>query len=151
MCSAMKVNFYHFFVITFLFISCKAKQEIAVSKDQKIVSNTVNQTFFVGSINSIDKEDLLFQMVSANLMDQVLNIQVQFGGGCISVHQFELVTNGVITADGVMEFFVLHKTHDDYCKALLIKDLTFNLNEIYNLESEKLKSIKLNNTLILNL
>jgi hypothetical protein len=74
----------------------------------------------------------------------MLLVQVQYGGGCIKPHVFKLVTDGIIDKEGGMDFYLLHKTHDDMCKALLMEDLIFDLAQIYSLKSEVLSNIRLN-------
>ena len=137
-------------LIVLLFLSaCKAKRAASdthssAEKIELVNTENVVEGFAIGSIDNINKQDLLFHINKMNIKDEKLNVQVQYGGGCVKPHVFELVTNGVINKDGTMEFFLLHKTHNDMCKALLIEDLSFDLAQLYGLKSNVLTHISLN-------
>lgn len=137
-------------LIAFLFISgCKAKKMAAVEPEYvekvELVENTKSTaSFSIAAIDNIDKQDLLFHIKDLVIKDKTLLVQVQYGGGCVKPHVFELVTDGVIDKDGIMDFYLLHKTHNDMCKALLFEDLSFDLAQLYSLKSSVLKNIRVN-------
>ncbi|MCD8528598.1 MAG: hypothetical protein LRY27_01120 [Chitinophagales bacterium] len=86
----------------------------------------------------------MYKINLTDLKDQVLKVNVQYGGGCVHPHVFELVTDGIVNNEGVMDFTLLHKTHNDLCKALIVKDYYFDLGEVYQLKSSVLQYIQIN-------
>lgn len=137
-------------LIFLLLLGCKAKKAAVVSVQNEkeielIPSSFKAQDFKIVNAAVIDKADLMFSMKGITLMEKMVEVKVQYGGGCVKPHIFELVTDGVIDDQGNMKFHLLHKTHHDKCKALLMESLVFNLEPLYNLESEKLKSFQVNN------
>lgn len=132
-----------------LLSACKAKKaasnELAnLEKVENLESAKKPAGFEVTSIDKVSKEDLLFHINKMAIKDKMLTVQVKYGGGCVKPHVFELVTNGIISKEGGMNFYLLHKTHNDMCKALLIEDLSFDLAQLYNLQSSVLKNIQIN-------
>jgi hypothetical protein len=147
---AMKQAISLFLVIFLLLFGCKAKKipVSTVENEKKIVvvePKFKASTFQIGSLDDIDKEDLMFNLKGMSLEEDKLVLNVQYGGGCLKPHVFELVTDGVIDNSGTMDFYLLHKTHDDRCKALLMETLVFDFKPLYDLQSEKLMNYRINN------
>ncbi|MEZ4979266.1 MAG: hypothetical protein R2772_08200 [Chitinophagales bacterium] len=115
----------------------------------KSVDSSSNLVFT--SLDNIAKEDLLYHIENVEIKNKELKVVVQYGGGCIKPHLFELQTDGAIVEDGMMHFFLLHKSRNDMCKALIIEELSFDLSLLYDLESELLKGIVLNKDFKLSL
>ena len=138
---------YAYFLIAFVFlVSCKTKK-ISTNNVQDFDNKNElieNKAFTIQNFTSLNKEDLLFSIKEARIVNEQLFVNLQYGGGCVKPHVFELVTNGLINERGNMSFYVLHKTHNDNCKALLMEEKVFNLSELYNLKSELLKTITIN-------
>ncbi len=129
--------------------SCKAKKAASetVRGDGTIkLHDTGNkiQSFQIGEIDEPVKEDLMFVIKDLTILEKKVEIKVQYGGGCVKPHVFELYTDGVLDNSGNMDFYLLHKTHNDYCKALIIEALVFDLKPLYDLQSQKLKTIRIN-------
>ena len=129
--------------------SCKAKKAASetVRGDGTIkLHDTGNkiQSFQIGEIDEPVKEDLMFVIKDLTILEKKVEIKVQYGGGCVKPHVFELYTDGVLDNSGNMDFYLLHKTHSDYCKALIMETLVFDLNPLYDLQSQKLKTIRIN-------
>ena len=137
-------------LVALLFLSaCKARKAASLVNDSQekieiVESAKAPASFEVMGLDNINKQDLLFHINKMAIKDKILLVQVQYGGGCVKPHEFELITNGIINKEGGMDFYLLHKTHNDMCKALLIEDLTFNLEKLYNLQSNVLKNIRIN-------
>ena len=129
--------------------SCKAKKAASetVRGDGTIkLHDTGNkiQSFQIGEIDEPVKEDLMFVIKDLTILEKKVEIKVQYGGGCVKPHVFEFYTDGVLDNSGNMDFYLLHKTHNDYCKALIIEALVFDLKPLYDLQSQKLKTIRIN-------
>lgn len=68
------------------------------------------------------------EIVRAELDGDVLKLHVRFGGGCAD-HDFSLIhTGGFMESHPVQTRLLLtHDAHGDNCRALLSRDLTFDL------------------------
>jgi len=136
-------NIYYIFVLLVLW-SCKTKK-ITTNNELKTENSTISaKDFTIVNGDSILKEDLLYTLKNVQIENKHLIAKMQYGGGCVKPHIFQLVTNGLIDEKGNMSFFILHKTHNDYCKALLTEERIFDLSELYDLKSERLKTITIN-------
>ena len=147
---SMKTIWMYLLMCFLVLSSCKAKKDLQATTSGEVKSEVVENspkklTFSIESIDDISKEDLLFSIKDVKIADKKLAVQVQYGGGCVKPHVFELVTDGVIDQTGNMDFYLLHKTHGDKCKALLIENLVFDIENLYSLKSEVLTTVKLNN------
>lgn len=144
-----------FLWIAILFTSCKTRKQnkMEVSHLNEITHKSVDSSsnLIFASLNNIAKEDLLYHIENVDFKNRELKIVVQYGGGCVKPHLFELHTDGAIMEDGMMHFFLLHKTRNDMCKALIIEELSFDLSILYDLESKLLKGIVLNKDFKLSL
>jgi hypothetical protein len=99
----------------------------------------------------VNEVDLKFTITESNQQAHALYIEVQYGGGCVEPHIFELISTTEINKEGVADVWLLHKTHDDLCKALLKKKLYFDVSDITALKTKKLKYIRINNEHLLKL
>ena len=151
----MRRYLYLWGLLFMVLFACKAKQITNSSEtlevEKLIVEKTKFPEFEIQSLAKLEKEDLLFHLLEAFLTNQVLELEVQYGGGCIKPHEFVLVSDGIIDENGLMKFYLLHKTHDDHCKALIIENLSFDLKKLYQLDSERLSGILLNEVYLMNL
>ncbi|MBL6875881.1 MAG: hypothetical protein ISR01_03725 [Chitinophagales bacterium] len=143
-------NFLKIFLLIFLVISsCKAKKAVSETAEGDETIELLDlgnkmQSFQIGEIDEPVKEDLMFVIKDLTILEKKVEIKVQYGGGCVKPHVFELYTDGVLDKTGNMDFYLLHKTHSDYCKALIMETLVFDLNPLYDLQSQKLKTIRIN-------
>lgn len=135
-----------YLIISFTFLSCKTKDltNNKITLEENKVGLIESNAFSILNLEEIDKQDLLFNINELSIENNQLIAVVQYGGGCVKPHVFELVTDGLINEDANMNFYILHKTHDDKCKALIIEKLSFDLNNLYNLKSNLLKTITIN-------
>lgn len=136
-------------ILFLLLLGCKAKKAASNSvvdevKSEGLMPSDEAKAFIIGDIDNVGKADLMFSMKEIELKGNKLEIAVQYGGGCVRPHVFELVSDGVIDSKGNMDFFLLHKTHNDMCKALIMETLVYDFQPLFNLKSEKLKSFKVN-------
>lgn len=141
-------QFFYVFVFLFL-VSCKSKDGLVFSPKLEegevvVVEGKKALLFNVGMLNEPDKADLLFSIRKLSLAGEQLKIDVQYAGGCVRPHVFDLSTDGIIDASGNMAFQLLHRTHNDFCKALIMETLVFDFSSLYQLNSEKLKTFTIN-------
>lgn len=145
--------FFSFYFLFFILVACKTKD--LTNNNEVVQENKIeiikNKSFSIMDLNQIDKQDLLFNINEVGVENKQLKVNLQYGGGCVKPHVFELVTNGLIDKNGNMSFYLLHKTHNDKCKALLIENHVFDLTKVYNLKSNLLKTITINETKLLPL
>lgn len=114
----------------------------------KLKENGMVQTLIIEdnfNVSKIEEADLRFSILEAKQDGHGLWVKVQYGGGCVDPHIFELKSNGEIDNRGNITFGLLHKTHDDLCKALLTKELLFDISKITMFNQNKIKSITVNN------
>lgn len=144
-----------FLLATFLLTSCKTRKQDKMEQSQLnevlVKSADTASNIVFANLNQILKEDMLYHVEKVELKSKELKIVVQYGGGCVKPHLFELHTDGTISEEGNMNFYLLHKTKNDMCKALIIEELSFDLSMLYQLESNVLKGIVLNKDFKLSL
>lgn len=122
----------------------KPKKEEPVEGEVLVVERNKATPFTLGMLDTPEKADLLFSIKGVSIEEKNLRVEVQYGGGCVKPHVFELLTDGIIDANGNMKFQLLHRTHNDLCKALIMETLVFDFSRLYDLNSEKLKSFTIN-------
>jgi hypothetical protein len=68
------------------------------------------------------------EILAAELNGDVLELEVRFGGGC-GEHDFSLIHTGEFMESHPVQtrLNLAHDAHGDNCRALLTRDLTFNL------------------------
>ena len=93
-----------YLILTLLFLSCKTKKisNENVEELQNKLENIENSDFKIQNLDTIDKQDLLFSIKEVKIIDKQLTVNLQYGGGCVSPHVFELVSNGLINKKGEM-------------------------------------------------
>jgi len=71
-----------------------------------------------------------FKMKEIVQLDKSLEIEVHYSGGCGDTHQFELITNGNIDQNGVLDFYLVDNTKGDNCKMLLMEKKSFDISKV---------------------
>lgn len=146
-----KSHFFVFFVLLVL-SSCKSKSNLMsfeeVQNDPYL--NELKEKGLIQELKLVDEanfvqRDTLFTINEVRQMGHALLVELSYGGGCVEPHVFELVTDGTKDATGAVQLWLLHKTHDDYCKMLISNQITFDISPLQTLKIKNLKSIKVNN------
>jgi hypothetical protein len=73
-----------------------------------------------------------FRLLDAKIEGDLLEIQVEYGGGC-RVHQLEMVANPAAFMESEpiqSNIYLSHESHNDPCKALVRKKITFSLKPL---------------------
>ena len=73
-----------------------------------------------------------FRLLEANVSSDLLELEVEYGGGCRE-HLFEIIAdpNAFLESDPVQaNIYMTHESHDDLCRALVRKKLTFSLQPL---------------------
>jgi len=117
----------------------QSKPEFVKFKEDGLIKNVT----IVEKIE-LKEEDLKFSIQNASQIGHGFRVKVQYGGGCVKPHVFELITDGIISKQGNIQFWLLHKTHDDLCKALINEELMFDVSEITIFNQNKLKTLQVN-------
>jgi hypothetical protein len=94
---------------------------------------------------SIDQNLLKYKINEAQISEDSLIINVQYGGGAIKPHEFELVqvnNDSAAYAENTVCVFLLHKTLNDKGRAILRTRLSYDLKSI----NARKKNILLNGT-----
>ena len=70
------------------------------------------------------------KIISASIQNDILVLQVQYGGGC-KEHFFKLIISEGIEKSNPPQttFFLSHNANGDNCEALISEDLRFNIIE----------------------
>ncbi len=100
------------FVILTLF-SCKSKKMKCNESPYQVVAE-------------IEDSLLKYRIIDAKLEKDSLMLSLRYGGGCVKPHIFELVQKE--NADlNIIEFYLLHHTTNDRCRALIRENLAYDL------------------------
>lgn len=83
-------------------------------------------------VNPPAEEFLHFQLLETVLFDDSVQFKLKYGGGCIKPHIFECYTSGMKSQDGVFDLYLIHKTKDDRCKALVHTERTYYWGNLFN-------------------
>lgn len=94
-------------------------------------------------------EELRFKINKIEQQDAALKIDVQFGGGCLDNHVFELYTTGKPDENGVVDMYLLHKTTGDLCKALLMQPRYYNIGKLTN--RKNISAFRINDSQVISL
>ncbi len=97
-------------------------------------------------VKEIDRTELKYTFISSEIVGDSLIAKVQYGGGCIRPHIFDLVQTSK-DDDGGVYLWLLHKTTDDKCRALVRVSRSYDISSI--LSDTSVTSIKLNGDKVL--
>lgn len=114
-------------LLTFLlFMTCKTREK--------------NINFPYKVVSEINDEYTRYLLQDVAIKGDSISIKVQYGGGCVKPHVFEIVE---LRSDNDSKFqlYLLHLTTNDRCRALLRETLTFVLKPYFDQNS---KSVFLN-------
>lgn len=109
-----------------LFMTCKTRKK------------NINLPYKV--VTEINDEYTRYLVQDAVIKSDSISIKVQYGGGCVKPHVFEIVELRSDN-DNRIQLYLLHLTTNDRCKALLRETLTFDLKPYFEQNS---KSVFLN-------
>ncbi len=88
------------------------------------------------------KEEANFKIKKITQVNKSLDIFVTYSGGCGDEHQFELISNGKIDKNGVVDFYLVDQTKGDNCKMMLMQTKHFDISKIS--KKKKLTSFRIN-------
>ena len=104
------------------------------------------KTISVPFVKEIDRSELKYTFISSDIIGDSLVAKVQYGGGCIKPHLFDLVQTSKDDR-GTVYLWLLHKTTDDKCRALVRISRSYDISTI--LKDSTVTSIKLNGDKVL--
>ncbi len=119
-------------ISTCLFVACKCHKKI-VSQD-KI---NKEEMIIIGKLDTISDSSDAIKFEDVKLNGNTLEIKVSYGGGCEN-HTFELIGSPNISKSlpPIRSIQLIHRANKDACKALIIKDLMFDVSSFtYKKES----------------
>jgi hypothetical protein len=107
-----------------LFVACKCHKKI-VSQD-KI---NKEEMIIIGKLDTISDSSDVIKVEDAKIVGNKLEIKVSYGGGCEN-HSFELIGSPNISKSlpPIRSIQLIHRANKDACKALIIKDLLFDIS-----------------------
>jgi len=113
-------------LLLFIFIlgstsSCDSVNPDQLNCDEKIL---VDSSLFEDSPNDS------FEFTSVKIIDNCLNITIQYGGGCGDIELKLIDSEMILESYPVQRNIRLSLKDEDYCKALITKELSFDLTPI---------------------
>ena len=92
-------------------------------------------------VNEIDQKMLKYTFISSGIVEDSLQVKVQYGGGCVRPHEFLLVQTKSDSV-GQANIYLLHTTLNDRCRALVRAERSFSISSL--LQDSAITSIVLN-------
>ncbi len=124
-------------VLVLIQVSCQKKKS-AQATEQSVSEEVTNVPEPKSNAQSVIVDQTYrhqitdsFTLLESNLNGDVLELLVQYGGGCED-HMWKLITNGAYAKSMPPQITLSleHNANGDMCRALLRDTLEFNLNEI---------------------
>jgi hypothetical protein len=111
-----------------LFFSCGAKKIAGDGTGQTLKSKSMTAGSTIGEFP--EKNDLT-NIQSAKIEGNNLILEVSYGGGC-EEHDFSLLGSPMISKSlpPMRVVKLVHNAHEDKCKALIMKTLTFDISNL---------------------
>lgn len=118
-------------------LSCKNAEETTTKQTQKPEetkylnndTSLIDLGVSIGKLSETQSDHLTIK--KAGMKGSTLLVKVQYGGGC-EKHGF-----GILGSKTIMKSFppqrnikLLHENHDDHCRALLTKNLKFDIEKL---------------------
>lgn len=139
------IQFYLYLVIIFLTLNaCSATSDdnanplfsdsyTASSYGSEVllrINSEVFENINTNRLNSINTGDS-FKINSANRINDILEVNISYGGGC-KQHSFEIIWDGIVYTDPpcFMNLLIIHDAKSDTCEALMTETLSINLKEL---------------------
>jgi len=111
-------------ISTCLFVACKCHKKI-------VSQNKINkeEMIIIGKLDTISDSSDAIKFEDVKLNGNTLEIKVSYGGGCEN-HTFELIGSPNISKSlpPIRSIQLIHRANKDACKALIIKDLIFDVS-----------------------
>ena len=106
-----------------------------------VVACSSSKTTVLKEVDTIETHYRIYKLNSWQLEEDTLRIDVNYGGGAIDPHEFELVRKRTDDAS-VAELWLLHLTLHDPAEAWLNTKLSFDIRHL--LRDKNIKKITLN-------
>ncbi|MFZ6052692.1 hypothetical protein [Halocola ammonii] len=139
-----------FAVLATLLVNCKNKEKTATTETEEVeeVQETTEEMAETRNGDSLSvtvdrsyhfRETDPYDIDSIWMAGDTIHIKVQYGGGC-EEHEFKLMTNGdyAKSMPPQMTLHLEHENNNDRCRALIMKELKFDLKPIRNPSAENL-------------
>jgi hypothetical protein len=115
------------FVFLFFTISCKSKKNAQTS-------NTMGtkEQYPQAIIGEFSTKSDPFRILSAQIQGNFIEIEVQYGGGCVELHDFTLTGSPNLLKSNPPQRIIqlTHDSKNDMCKALITKKLKFGISNL---------------------
>lgn len=131
----MKLSYWLLLLLTANWmVGCKNLKKTKV-EEITAVETTLPQAFvsiYEAPVAPPDSVDLDFRLVQTIPHKDSVELKMRYGGGCIKPHIFEMYTSAMPNKDGVIDIYLVHKTHNDYCKAFVFTARTFVWSHLFS-------------------
>lgn len=94
------------------------------------------------SFKKTTEEQILFRVNGIKQLDNTIAVDVEYSG-CGGEHDFELISNGSVSKDGIVKLYLVDNTKNDNCKMMIMKTKHF---DIAKHNKSKVKGFKLNDS-----
>lgn len=107
-----------------LFVACKCQKKIV---EQTNITN--EDVLLIGKLDMLRDSSDAIKVEDVKINGDKLEIKVSYGGGCEN-HSFELIGSPNISKSlpPIRSIQLIHRANKDVCKALIIKELTFDIS-----------------------
>jgi len=128
-------------LVIIAFSSCKTTKEVKTRQDKTTIDNSVNggeertiQKLVLDTAEIYTQTDS-FLLVNAVLSGKILEIEVEYGGGC-GGDSWTLAWNGMMMKSYPPKMNVyLHFKDEDNCRSIVRKKLYFDISSIHDKEA----------------
>lgn len=133
----MKMNIFLLLLLSVL--ACNSQKNAVEQVDEN--GTAIKKLQINKKSDAIDKQQMYFKIKNIKVKDGILSARLDYGGGCVKNHIFEIESNGKVSEEGVLPIYILHKTEDN-CKMMIMENRSFDISKFYN--KKKVKAIQIN-------
>ncbi len=138
-------------VVTMAFAACKARKEkqsaespkpeknVEIMDEPKVSSDKVLREIQLNRDYQWPRETDPFNILALSLNADVLEVTVEYGGGC-KEHEFKMNWTGawMKSMPPKINLWLEHENNDDNCRALIRETLYFDLAKVQNSSSSSI-------------
>ncbi len=122
----------------------KSTSEIQIPENEVITEQKSGPSLIIDQSGGFDQGDQ-YNIVSTHIQGDSLHLTITHGGGCKD-HEYKLYTNGAMMKSLPPKINVIlhHNGNEDYCRALIQKELAFNIGELKSMSNGRITIILAN-------
>jgi hypothetical protein len=124
----MNISLKLFLIVSlFLTFSCKSKKNA-----QTTYNMGTKEQYPQAIIGEFSTKSDPFKILNAEIIGNFMEIEVQYGGGCVELHDFTLIgsPNLAKSLPPQRAIQLIHDSKNDTCKALITKKIKFSITNL---------------------